>query len=163
MKRAGRLRGQGPYLDHPDCRTALTRRRPELNRWEGSVTEAFWRTRQEKRIGIPNGQISPSEWQETRGPLLRHVVALLAMKHGRAPLPVSSALWKGLLRQGFLNDLDELGIIARRFSFLEDERLVLAELRVRTATTPPVRETLSKENEFAAEDSPQIKDAHICQ
>ncbi len=29
-KGAGRLRGQGPHLDHPDNRTALTRRRAEL-------------------------------------------------------------------------------------------------------------------------------------
>jgi hypothetical protein len=95
--------------------------------------------------------------------LLGDWVVLLAMKHQRAPLPVSSALWKGLLRQGVLSDLYELGNIARRFSFLGDERLLLAELRIRTATTAPVRETLSKEEKVAAEERPQIKDAHICQ
>src|SRR5467141_2019044 len=52
MKGAGCLRGQGPHLDHPDNRTALTRRRSELKALEESVTEAFWRTRQEKRTGI---------------------------------------------------------------------------------------------------------------
>jgi hypothetical protein len=85
------------------------------------------------------------------------------MKRGRAPLPVSSTLWKGLMRQGFLNDLDELGTIARRISFLGDERLLLAELRIRAATTPPAREILSKESEIAAGDRPQIEDAHKCQ
>jgi hypothetical protein len=103
------------------------------------------------------------EWRNTIAPLLGDWVVLLAMKHRRVPLPVSSTLWKVLLEQGFLNDLDELGNIARRLSFLGDERLLLAELRIRTATTPSVRETLSKESEIAAEDRPQIKDAHKCQ
>jgi hypothetical protein len=41
------------------------------------------------------------EWRNTIAPLLGDWVVLLAMKHRRAPLPVSSALWKGLLRKGF--------------------------------------------------------------
>jgi len=162
-KGAGRLRGQGPHLDHPDYRTALTRRRVELKGLEDSVTEVLWRTRQEQRIGIRVGQTGPSEWQETMAPLLRHLVVLLAMKQGRARLPVSSTLWKSLLRPGFLNDLDELGNIARRISFLGDERLLLAKLRIRTATTPPAREISPKEREIAAGDRPQIEDAHKCQ
>jgi hypothetical protein len=103
------------------------------------------------------------EWRNTIAPLLGDWVVLLAMKHRRAPLPVSSALWKGLLRKGFPNDLDELAILARRYLFLGDERLLLAELRIRTAITPPVRETLSKESQIAAEERPQIEDAHKCQ
>jgi DNA-binding NtrC family response regulator len=103
------------------------------------------------------------EWRNTIAPLLGDWVALLAMKHQRAPLPVSSALWKGLLRRGFPNDVDELAMFARRYLFLGDERLLLAELRIRTATTPPVRETLSKEREIAAEERPHIEDAHKCQ
>jgi hypothetical protein len=43
------------------------------------------------------------EWQNTIAPLLGDWVVLLAMKHRRAPLPVSSALWKGLLRKGVRN------------------------------------------------------------
>ena len=163
MKGAGCLRGQGPHLDHPDNRTALTRRRAELKALEESVTEALWRTRQEKRTGIRDGQSSPSEWQKSMVLLLRQQVVLLAMKDGRAPLPVSAALWKGLLRRGVLNDPDNLGSIARRLSFLRDERMLLAELRIRTSTTPPVRETLSKEGEIAAEERPQIENTHKCQ
>lgn len=64
-------------------------------------------------------------------PLLGHWVALLAMEHRRAPLPVSAALWKGLLRRGFPNDLDEMGNFARRYLFLGDGRMLLAELRKR--------------------------------
>ena len=72
-------------------------------------------------------------------PLLGHWVALLAMKHGRAPLPVSPALWKGLLRQGFPNDVNELGNFARRYLFLGDGRMLLAELRKRSeASTHPL-------------------------
>ena len=86
--------------------------------------------------------------------LLRHQVVLLAMKHGRAPLPVSPALWKGLLRRGVPGDIFELGTIARRLSFLGDGHMLLAELQIRTATAQPVREPLSKESEIAAEFRP---------
>jgi hypothetical protein len=103
------------------------------------------------------------EWRNTIAPLLGDWVVLLAMKHRRAPLPVSSTLWKVLLRQGLLKDLDELGSIARRISFLGDERLLLSELKIRTTTSLPVRETLPKKTEISSEDGPQIKDAHICQ
>jgi hypothetical protein len=121
---------------------------------EDSVTEALGRTGQEQRIGIRDGQTGPSELQKTMVVLLGHQIVLLAMKHRRAPLPVSSAFWKGLLRQGVPNDLYEIGNIARRFSFLGDERLLLAEMRIRTAATTRVRETLSKENEIAVEGRP---------
>jgi hypothetical protein len=103
------------------------------------------------------------EWRNTIAPLLGDWVVLLAMKRRRAPLPVSSALCKGLLRKGFPNGLDELSIFARRYLFLGDARRLLAELRIRTAATTPVRETLSKEEKVAAENRPQIKDAHKCQ
>jgi hypothetical protein len=96
------------------------------------------------------------EWRNTIAPLLGEWVVLLAMKHRRAPLPVSSALWKGLLRNGFLNDLGELALFARRFLFLGDASMLLAELRIRTTTNPPVRETLSEEEKVAAEYRPQI-------
>ena len=103
------------------------------------------------------------EWRNTIAPLLGDWVVLLAMRHRRAPLPVSPALWKNLLRKGFPNDLDELAIVARRYLFLGDERLLLAELRIWTATTLPVGETLSEEHKIAAECRPQSKDAHTCQ
>jgi hypothetical protein len=103
------------------------------------------------------------EWRNTIAPLLGDRVVLLAMKHQRAPRPVSSALWMGLPRKGFLNDLDELKLFARRYLILGDERMLLAELRMRTATTPPGRETLSEEEKVAAEDCPKIEDAQVCQ
>jgi hypothetical protein len=103
------------------------------------------------------------ELRNTIAPLLGGRVVLLAMKQQCAPLPVSSALWKGLLRKGFSSDRDELAILVRRYLLLRDARLLQAELRIRTATTLPVRETLSKEDKIAAEDRPQIKDAHIWQ
>jgi DNA-binding NtrC family response regulator len=130
---------------------------------EDSVTETVWRARQEKRMGSRDGQISPSDWQETRGPLLRHVVVLLAMRHGRAPQAVSSALYTGLLRKGLLSNLDELGNIARRISFLADEQLLMAELRARAVPTTTMPEPLSNESEIAAQGCPHSKDAHKCQ
>jgi hypothetical protein len=103
------------------------------------------------------------EWRNTIARFLGECVVLLAMKHQRAPLPVPSTLWKGLLRKGFPNDLDELAILARRYLFLGDARLLLGELRIRTAATTPVRGTLSKEEKVGAKDRPQIEDAHKCQ
>jgi hypothetical protein len=103
------------------------------------------------------------EWRNTIAPLASDSVVLLAMKHRRAPLPVSSALWNGLLRKGFLNDLDELAVFPRCYLSLGDARMLLAEQRIRTATTPPAQETLSKEEKIAAENLPLIEDAHICQ
>src|SRR5258708_22938285 len=102
MKGAGRLRGQGPHLDHPDYRTALTRRRAELKALEESVTEALWRTRQEKRTGIRDGQSSPSESRKSTTLLLPQQVPLRAMKHGPPPPPLSPTLWKCLLRRRVL-------------------------------------------------------------
>lgn len=58
-------------------------------------------------------------------------VALLAMKERRAPLPVSSALSKGLLRRGLPNNPLQLGTFARRYLFLGDEGILLAELNRR--------------------------------
>ncbi len=84
------------------------------------------------------------EWRNTIAPLLGDWVVLLAMKHRRAPLPVSSALWKGLLRKGFPNDLDELGVFARRYLFLGDARMLLAELKDRTGAALHVRTALPK-------------------
>ena len=46
-------------------RTALTWRRPELKAVEDSVTEGLWRARQEKSMGILDGQGSPFEWEKT--------------------------------------------------------------------------------------------------
>ena len=91
------------------------------------------------------------ELRNTIAPLLADWVVLLAMKHRRAPLPVSSALWKGLLRKGFPNDLDELGVFARRYLFLGDARMLLAELKDR-GTVSAVRTALPKYSEMGPEE-----------
>jgi hypothetical protein len=64
-------------------------------------------------------------------PLLGHWVALLAMKYGRAPLPVSRGLEKAFMRQGVADDPAELGELARRYLFLGDAQMLLAESRKR--------------------------------
>jgi hypothetical protein len=88
---------------------------------------------QEKRMSFPFLMCmrTPPHGEGRLVDLLRHQVLLLAMKHGRAPLPVSPGVLKSLLRRGILNDLHDLGSVARRLSFLEDERILLAELNVR--------------------------------
>jgi hypothetical protein len=154
LKSAVRLRGQGSHLNHHDYRTALTRRRAELKGLEDLMTETFRQTTQVKRIGVREGQIGESEWQSLTLHLLRQYILLHAMEHGRAPLPLSPAVSRGLLRRGLLNDPQALGSIARRFSFLGDERMLLAEMEYGWATVPSAQETLSTESQIAATERP---------
>ena len=56
-------------------------------------------------------------------------VALLAMKYRRAPLPVPRGLEKALMCQGLADDPSEIGDLARRYLFLGDARMLLAESR----------------------------------
>ena len=115
------------------------------------MENAMQRTRQENEHSMLDVHANPSAWRRTLVDLLRHQVLLLAMKHGRAPLPVSPAVLKNLLRRGILNDLHDLGSVARRLSFLEDGSILLAELNVRPARRAPAEETLPKLKEIAAE------------
>jgi|SRR5580700_7634860 hypothetical protein len=128
-------------------RTALTWRRAELKELEDLVTETFPQTTHVKRIGIREGQIGESEWRRSTMGLLRRHILLLAMKHGRAPLLFSPAVCKGLLRRGVLNDLEALGNIARRFSFLGNGRMLLAEIQYGSATVPSAQETLASKSQ----------------
>ena len=80
------------------------------------------------------------------------------MKNGRAPLPISPALSKGLQRQGFLNDVYDLGSLARRLLFLGDGRILLAELRVQAAAKPTAEEKTPKEMENAKQSRPQFEE-----
>lgn len=89
----------------------------------------------------------PAEWRQTTELLLRRQVILPAMKHGRAPIRVTPNFSNGLLRRGILNDLDERGNVARRFSFLGDGRMLLARLRHGPAKMPADPGTSSAEIE----------------
>jgi hypothetical protein len=111
------------------------------------------RARQENELSMLDVHANPSAWRRTLVDLLRHQVLLLAMKHGRVPLPVSPAFLRRLLRRGILNDLHDLGSLARRLSFLEDGRVLLAELNSRTARRARAEGTgtLPKVNERARE------------
>jgi DNA-binding NtrC family response regulator len=74
---------------------------------------------------------APNEVRKTIAPLFGHYVVMLAMQHRRAPVPVSSGLWKEIVRLGLPNDLDELAKLARRYLLMGDTRMMLAELRAR--------------------------------
>jgi hypothetical protein len=74
--------------------------------------------------------------------MLGDIVALLAMQQKRAPLPVSSALRTAILRRGLPNGLIELGGFARRYLFLGDERILLAELQRPPRSTEVISEEL---------------------
>ena len=86
--------------------------------------------------------------------LLWQQIVLLSMKHGRAPLPVSPGVWKGLQRRGVLNDMCDLGSIARRLLFLGDGRLLLDELKHRSAPKLGREQGVAKEIEITEEDRP---------
>jgi hypothetical protein len=91
--------------------------------------------------------------------LLRHQVLLLAMKAGRAPLPVSPALWRGLQRYGLLDHIYDIGSVARRLLFVGDARILLAELRRQNGPHTGAEKTDAKEIEISAEDRPKFQDA----
>lgn len=103
---------------------------------------------------VPDVQADAFEWRKTMVHLLRHQIVLLAMKQRRAPLPVSPALWKGLVRLGALNDLYDLGSIARRLSFLGDHRILLAELKAQAGTKSHAEGPEAKEIKIVEEDHP---------
>lgn len=73
--------------------------------------------------------IVPSELRKRLAQMLGDAIALVAMKQRRAPLPVSPAVLRSLRLRGFPESLAELESFARRFLFLGDERMLLAELR----------------------------------
>ena len=73
--------------------------------------------------------MAPSELRRSMAQTLGDVIALLAMKQRCAPLPVSPALLRSLWLRGMPENLAELEGFARRFLFLGDERMLLAELR----------------------------------
>ncbi len=64
-------------------------------------------------------------------PLLRDLIALSAMRYGRAPLPISRSLLKICTRLDLAESVDDLETLVRRYLFLGDERLVLSELRMK--------------------------------
>lgn len=70
-------------------------------------------------------------------------VALLAMRYNRAPLPVSRGLEKALMRQGLAQDPAERGDLARRYLFLGDAEILLAESRKRPI---PITDSLNLVN-----------------
>lgn len=74
---------------------------------------------------------APNELRKAIAPLFGHYVVMLAMQHRRAPVPVSSGLWKEIVRLGLPNNLDELAKLARRYLLIGDTRMMLAELRAR--------------------------------
>jgi len=82
-----------------------------------------------KPVVAQEANIVPLELRKTMAQILGDAIALLAMKHRRAPLPVSSALLRTLWMRGFPGNLAELESFARRLLFLGDERMLLAELR----------------------------------
>jgi len=83
----------------------------------------------DKPVVAQEANIVPLELRKTMAQMLGEAIALLAMKHRRAPLPVSSALLRTLWMRGFPGNLAELESFARRLLFLGDERMLLAELR----------------------------------
>ena len=83
----------------------------------------------DKPVVAQEANIVPLELRKTMAQILGDAIALLAMKHRRAPLPVSSALLRTLWMRGFPGNLAELESFARRLLFLGDERMLLAEFR----------------------------------
>lgn len=88
--------------------------------------------------------VSHGDMARTMAPLFGQVVALLAMKYGRAPLPVSPSLVRWMARNSFSPDVDEMTNFARRYLFLGDERMLLAELKRHSASMPVTRSVFTE-------------------
>ena len=106
--------------------------------------------------------IVPFEMRKGMAHMLGEIIALLAMKQRRAPLPVSPALLKSLWLRGFPENWGELESFARRFLFLGDERMLLAELRRGPVPTACQTETSPGRPGIAAERT-ESKGGQECQ
>jgi DNA-binding NtrC family response regulator len=63
--------------------------------------------------------------------LLRHYMNSLAVKFGKNPLPIPEGMLRECLRYYWPGNLRELGNFVKRYLVLEDERLILDELRMK--------------------------------
>jgi hypothetical protein len=110
----------------------------------------------QNQVLIRNFETALREPRKTGAALLTDYVVLLAMKQRCAPLPVSRNLRKRLLHGGVPNSLDELGNLARRYLFLGDARMLLAELRMwPKIPTQRLTDAEGVENRFG--ESPETK------
>jgi len=107
--------------------------------------------------------IAPSDLRRSMTQMLGDVIALLAMKQRRAPLPVSPALLRSLWLRGFPENLAELEGFARRFLFLGDERMLLAELRKGLRSMASRPENSPAHPAIAVEQRTESESAQECQ
>jgi hypothetical protein len=129
----------------------MARRRPNFKRAEAVLSYAVCRAGKEERTVTRDAKIGPFERRNMMAQMLGDIVALLAMQQRRAPLPVSSALRNAILRGGLPNGLIELGDFARRYLFLGDERMLLAELQRRPRCAEVISEELPGHSGIATE------------
>jgi len=107
--------------------------------------------------------IVPSELRSSLAQMLGDVIALLAMKQRRAPLPVSPALLRSLWLRGFPENLVELESFARRFLFLGDDRMLLAELRRGPGSIASQQENSPGHSGIAVPQPTESESAQECQ
>jgi hypothetical protein len=120
------------------------------------VRETPWSARQLNQGLIRNSESAFVELRKTGAARLTDCVVLLAMKQRCAPLPVSRNLRRRLLHLGASNDPDELRNLARRYLFLGDARMLLAELRM-WPKIPAQRLGVAEDAEKQIGDSPDTK------
>lgn len=124
---ASKFRAPPETPQHP---FALKGRQPVPDHWEVAVLKVLVSGTIGKGFSAVGAIANERVYSRLSGPLSQWV-ALLAMKYNRAPLPVSRSLEKALVRQGLANDPAELGDLARRYLFLGDAQILLAESRKR--------------------------------
>lgn len=124
---ASKFRAPPETPQHP---FALKGRQPVANRWEVAVLTVHFSGKPGKGFSALDAQANEGRRGRSSA-ALGEWVALLAMKYGRAPLPVSRGLEKLLMRRGLIGDPAELADLARRYLFLGDAQMLLAESRKR--------------------------------
>ena len=122
----------GPRLKHPNIPLPWNGGGPSSSPME-VVVRVPGSAKPEKGFKVLGALRKAIDCREPAAGLLGQYVALLAMKYGRAPLPVSRTLGRALLRRGLTDDPAGLGHLARRYLFLGDARMLLAESRKRPA------------------------------
>jgi hypothetical protein len=118
----------GPRLKHPNIPLPWNGGGPSSSPTE-VVVRVPGSAKPEKGFTVLGALRNEIDCQEPAAGLLGQYVALLAMKDGRAPLPVSPTRWRALLRRGLTDDAAGLGHVARRYLFLGDASMLLTESR----------------------------------
>ena len=108
---------------------------------EKAISERTFREDLYYRLNAFTIRIPPlRERREEIAPLLSYFMKTMSATIGKPALPISQKMLQECLRYPWPGNLRELGNFLKRYLVLEDENLVLEELRIRSAEDAPMME-----------------------